>query len=537
MPEANDHELLAQFARENSEAAESAFAALVGRHVALVYSVAMRRTGNPHAAEEITQAVFIILARKAKNLSAKTILSGWLHETTRLTAANYLRAEIRRRKHEQEAFMQTILTQSAHDETWQQLAPYLDEAISKLRAKDRDALILRYFENKNLREVGDALGLEERAAQKRVNRAVEKLRTYFSKRGIGLTAAVVAGVISAHSVQAAPIGLAKTISVVAIAKGSMAAASTITLVKGTMKMMTWMKIKFALGTSIAILIVGGVATIGLSQNQPTVYSFLENPPIISDGTFEREINTKTFPANIPPDARKQSFSFALDGENYRMDFGGGMTGKFGDVYWQMVGNQLIRFDSKLNKINGNSGGITGVSSVGKMSINFMMTFGITAAQPKNIAWKSDHKKMTFETDGGEKYAVDFEEKNNLPVSATIRYSSTDQIDGFVAYRYEPDFFEGQLPVEIIRYSNNTTNENFKTFTIRIKSLKISNGHLSADILDPEKFIPITNPNYTSMFFSNNISYWTDAKGKSQRVLTIEENEKEIERIKANQEGK
>jgi RNA polymerase sigma factor (sigma-70 family) len=265
MPEANDHELLAQFARENSEAAESAFAALVGRHVALVYSVALRRTGNPHAAEEITQAVFIILARKAKNLSAKTILSGWLHETTRLTAANYLRAEIRRRKHEQEAFMQTILTQSAHDETWQQLAPHLDDAIAKLRAKDRDALILRYFENKNLHEVGDALGLEERAAQKRVNRAVEKLRHYFSKRGIGLTAAIIAGVISANSVQAAPIGLAKTISVVAIAKGSMAAASTITLVKGTMKMMTWMKIKFIVGVGAIALLVGGAASMAISQ--------------------------------------------------------------------------------------------------------------------------------------------------------------------------------------------------------------------------------------------------------------------------------
>jgi RNA polymerase sigma factor (sigma-70 family) len=268
MPEANDHELLAQFARENSEAAESAFAALVGRHVALVYSVALRRVGNPHAAEEITQAVFIILARKAKNLSAKTILPGWLHQTARLTAANYLRAEIRRRQHEQEAFMQTILTEaenSASDEIWRQLAPHLDEAIAKLRAKDRDALILRYFENKNLREVGNALGLEERAAQKRVNRAVEKLRHYFSKRGVGLTTAIIAGAISANSVQAAPVGLAKTISVVVIAKGSIATTSTITLVKGTMKAMTWMKMKFALGVGLVALIASGAATVAISQ--------------------------------------------------------------------------------------------------------------------------------------------------------------------------------------------------------------------------------------------------------------------------------
>ncbi|MGH7989649.1 MAG: RNA polymerase sigma factor, partial [Limisphaerales bacterium] len=189
MPKMTDHELLAQFARENSEAA---FAVLVERHLSLVYSVALRCARNPHAAEEITQAVFIILARKAKNLSAKTILPGWLHQTARLTAMNYLRAEIRRRRHEQEAYMQSILTEFADDEIWQQLAPHLDEAISKLRAKDRDALILRYFENKNLREVGAALGVEEHAAQKRVNRAIEKLRHYFSKRGIGLTAAIIA---------------------------------------------------------------------------------------------------------------------------------------------------------------------------------------------------------------------------------------------------------------------------------------------------------------------------------------------------------
>lgn len=260
MPEANDHELLAQFSRENSEAA---FAALVERHLSLVYSVALRCARNPHAAEEITQAVFIILARKAKDLSAKTILSGWLHQTARLTAANYLRTEIRRRKHEQEAFMQTTLTESensANDEIWRQLAPHLDETISKLRAKDRDALILRYFENKNLREVGAALGVEERAAQKRVNRAVEKLRNYFSKRGIGLTTAIIAGVISANSVQAAPVALTATIAATVL-KESTVAASTLTLVKGTMKIMTWLKIKIAAGITATVLLTGGAATV------------------------------------------------------------------------------------------------------------------------------------------------------------------------------------------------------------------------------------------------------------------------------------
>src|ERR1022692_1122087 len=102
MPEVDDHDLLARYARENSEAA---FAALVERHVNLVYSVAWRGVGNAHAAEEITQAVFIILAQKAGSIAGKTVLSGWLHQTARLTAANFLRGEIRRHKREQEAYM------------------------------------------------------------------------------------------------------------------------------------------------------------------------------------------------------------------------------------------------------------------------------------------------------------------------------------------------------------------------------------------------------------------------------------------------
>src|SRR5271167_4338716 len=126
MTEWDDIALLREFAATESEAA---FAALVERHVNLVYSVALRHVGNSHSAEEITQAVFIILARKAKSFSRKTILTGWLHQTARLTAANFLRTEIRRQNREQEAFMQSALSET---ETWTQIAPLLDDAISKL---------------------------------------------------------------------------------------------------------------------------------------------------------------------------------------------------------------------------------------------------------------------------------------------------------------------------------------------------------------------------------------------------------------------
>jgi RNA polymerase sigma factor (sigma-70 family) len=258
MPETDDIKLLREFAENNSE---EAFAALVGRHVNLVYSVALRSVGNSHSAEEITQAVFIILARKAKSFSRQTILTGWLHQTTRLTAANFLRTEIRRQNREQEAFMQSALSET---ETWTQIAPLLDDAISKLNERDRNAILLRYFENKSAREMAAALRVDEPAAQKRVTRAVEKLRAFFAKRGVTLTAAAIAGAVSANSVQAAPIGLAATVTAAA-AKGAAVSASTLTLIKGALKIMAWTKMKMAIATGIIVLLAAGTATVTINK--------------------------------------------------------------------------------------------------------------------------------------------------------------------------------------------------------------------------------------------------------------------------------
>jgi len=263
MSELDDHQLLAEFARKNSEAA---FAALVQRHVNLVYSVALRSVGNVHAAEEITQAVFIILARKAKSFSRKTILSGWLYQTTQLTAANFLRGEIRRQKREQEAYMQSALNEPDAN-IWPQIAPLLDDALAKLGEKDRDAIVLRFFENKSLAEVGVTLGASEDAAKMRVNRALEKLRKFFTKRGVTLSGALIAGAVSANSVQAAPVGLAKTISAVAIAKGAAAGGSTLTLVKGTLKIMAWTKVKTAIVAGAVALLAAGTTTITVKEIQ------------------------------------------------------------------------------------------------------------------------------------------------------------------------------------------------------------------------------------------------------------------------------
>src|SRR5674476_282648 len=260
MTELDDHELLAEFARNESEAA---FAALIARYVNLVYSAALRFTGNPHHAEEITQAVFIILARKAGSLRRGTVLSGWLYQTALLTAANFVKGEIRRQRREQEAYMQSTLNEP-DAAAWEQIAPLLDEAMGRLGETDRNAVVLRFFENKTSQEVAATLKLNEAAAHKRVNRAVEKLRKFFTKRGVTLSATLIVGAVSANSVQAAPVGLALTISATA-AKGAAIAATVTTLVKGTLKLMTYAKLKLAIGISAGILLAGGAATLAISQ--------------------------------------------------------------------------------------------------------------------------------------------------------------------------------------------------------------------------------------------------------------------------------
>jgi uncharacterized protein (TIGR03435 family) len=258
MPDVTDMELVREYCARQSE---PAFETLVHRHVNLVYSTALRQVGNPAQAEEITQAVFVILARKAARLRADAVLAAWLHETARHVAASFLRGEIRRRRREQEAYMQSTLQHSSDESVWEQLAPLLDEAIGRLRTADRNVVALRYFQNKSAHEIAAALNIGEEAAKKRLSRAVEKLRLDFYKRGINVSTAVLSGTVLAHSVQAAPAALAKSVTGVALAKGATASTSTLTLIKGALKIMAWTKAKTAIVVGAGLLLTAGTTTV------------------------------------------------------------------------------------------------------------------------------------------------------------------------------------------------------------------------------------------------------------------------------------
>ena len=256
--QATEHSaLLRQYVENHSD---EAFALLVAQHINLVYSVALRQVGNPHQAEEITQAVFIILAKKAAELRHNKALSSWLFQAAYLTANNFVRSEIRRHCREQEAFMQSSLNESGTG-IWASIAPSLDTAVAGLNEKDRRAIVLRFYEGRNLREVGVALGASEEAAKKRVTRALEKLQRFFLKRGITSTTEILAGAISANSVQAAPAMLAKSVSAVAMTKGVAASGSTLTLIKGALKIMAWTKMKSAIVIAAVALAGAGTTTL------------------------------------------------------------------------------------------------------------------------------------------------------------------------------------------------------------------------------------------------------------------------------------
>ena len=264
----DDAELLQEYTCDESE---GAFRTLVERHLPLVYSAALRQVGNAALAQDVTQVVFTLLARKAAALPRKTVLTGWLYQTTRHTAAKALRRERRRYHREQEALlMQSVQTGSL----WEHWAPFLDDAMAQLAKLDREAVLLRYFRNKSLREVGRALGINEDTAQKRVSRAVDKLRRLLLKRGVAISALALTGLLATHAAQFAPEGLGASIAAAALSK-AVGSAPVLALLQGALRQPVWPKLITSAAAALALVGLTGAALHVWPRHapQPPSYSF------------------------------------------------------------------------------------------------------------------------------------------------------------------------------------------------------------------------------------------------------------------------
>jgi RNA polymerase sigma factor (sigma-70 family) len=248
-------QLLAEYARTGSDAA---FRELVARYVNLVFSTALRLVGgDTHRAEDVAQTVFADLARQASKLSSDVMLGGWLHRHVCFVAANTLRSERRRQLRERQAVeMNALQNDSGTD--FSTVAPILDEAINKLGEEDRTAILLRFFEQRDYRSVGELLGSNEDAARMRVSRALEKLHVHLGRRGVKTTASALGVVLTANAVHAAPAGLAATISTTAALAGTSVAASANVLTT-TITMTTFQKA--ILGVSLFTAIGTGFTSV------------------------------------------------------------------------------------------------------------------------------------------------------------------------------------------------------------------------------------------------------------------------------------
>ncbi len=288
-----DRELLRQYAEDQDEAA---FAELVRRHIDLVYSVALRQAnGDGALAQDAVQCVFIDLARKARTLSRRATLAGWLHTSARFAASNAIRGEQRRRRREQEA---VIMNENAVAEVnWEHLRPWLDESVEQLSEADRDAIVLRFFQNKSHQEIGAELGLSENSANKRVERALEKLRNYFARRGVTTTAAILAGVISANSVQAAPAGLVARVATASVLAGAGQAAVGGTA--GAALAAFFMSTKTKIITTSVILLLLALTMANKWWSPPDVPTPGPTPAPAAETTAATKISPETKPSALP----------------------------------------------------------------------------------------------------------------------------------------------------------------------------------------------------------------------------------------------
>jgi RNA polymerase sigma factor (sigma-70 family) len=290
-----DNQLLQQYVRYRSE---GAFAELVQRHIRLVYSAALRQANNDRAAaEDVAQAVFTDLARKAPRLLRHSSLTGWLYTSTRFQAAKNRRTDQRRTLREHAAHaMNNLLSNDAPEYDWEALRPMLDDAMDDLNREDREMVLWRYFEERPFAEIGRRLGLKENTARMRVERALDKLRAGLAKRGISSTAVALMAALAAHAMEDVPASLTERVFRASSAAG--AAGSLAWLLASA-------KVQAMLGAAALVAVLGIVLSLHrTATSRDAVRTEGEIPPLVASrvaSSDAQSAKSKSVPANSNAD--------------------------------------------------------------------------------------------------------------------------------------------------------------------------------------------------------------------------------------------
>lgn len=304
----SDDELISAYVNHR---AEDAFADLVRRHVALVFGTAMRQLGNRSLAEEVTQDVFLALSKKAGSLGKFPTIAGWLHQATLLQCRHRLRSELRRQRREKliEGDLPTLEGQSSLSA----LLSFLDEALLNLPERERTVLILRFLEERTLREVGEALGLSEETARKRVDKSLEMLTSFFRKKGFAISALTVSSPLFTIAAQGAPPGLAAT--TLAAALGG-APASTVLSAYKILNVITMTAAKKITLTSVVILLLIGTGSLLFMKSDSSTGEAAKNA--IPSDTLKRMLGAKEIAAALMTNARSNGGRFATSLETLQI---------------------------------------------------------------------------------------------------------------------------------------------------------------------------------------------------------------------------
>ncbi len=283
----HDWQLLRDYVDHNSQ---TAFATLVERHANMVYSTCLRETGDPALAEDVAQVVFLILARKADSLREGTVLTGWLFQTARFAGKNAIKQEQRRQRSEQKAAEQ-MTSESEANPGWANVEPLLHDGLAALRGDERDAILLRFFENRSLRETGAALGISEDAARMRVARALEKLRRHFTRHGFAASVALLAALLSENAVHAAPAAFASGAARLSQTASSSGATTSVlssraaSLSHEVLRAMLFKKLGVAAGLGVLVIASGGalshVVTRAATRNTLVSAQHMTAKPIVT----------------------------------------------------------------------------------------------------------------------------------------------------------------------------------------------------------------------------------------------------------------